>query len=138
MRVGIPKETSPGETRVAVIPAAIPPLLKSGLEVAVESGAGVAAGFPDDTYRSQGATVALASPNFSIVGHRAAGPRDARRSFAASRGQTAIGFADPLGAHRRSATLRHPESPVLDGADAAHHARAEHGRAVVDGHHRRL
>jgi proton-translocating NAD(P)+ transhydrogenase subunit alpha len=57
MRVGIPKETWPGETRVAVIPAAVGGLVKSGLEVAVESGAGTAAGFPDDGYRSQGATL---------------------------------------------------------------------------------
>jgi len=57
MRIGIPKETSPGETRVAVIPAAVSSLAKSGLEVAVEAGAGAAAGFPDDMYRSQGATL---------------------------------------------------------------------------------
>jgi len=57
MRVGIPKETLPGETRVAVIPAAIPSLVKAGLDVAVESGAGAAAGFPDETYQSQGASV---------------------------------------------------------------------------------
>ena len=57
MRVGIPKETWPGETRVAVIPAAIAGLVKAGLEVAVESGAGTAAGFPDEGYRSQGASL---------------------------------------------------------------------------------
>ena len=58
MRVGIPRETFPGETRVALVPAAIPPLVKSGLEVVVESGAGVAAGFPDAMYSAQGALLA--------------------------------------------------------------------------------
>jgi H+-translocating NAD(P) transhydrogenase subunit alpha len=48
MKVGIPKETWPGETRVAVVPAAVAGLVKAGLEVAVEQDAGTAAGFPDD------------------------------------------------------------------------------------------
>jgi len=64
MRIGIPKETLPGETRVAVIPAAVPPLVKSGLEVAVESGAGTAAGFPDEESRSKGAAVLSRSELF--------------------------------------------------------------------------
>ena len=46
MRVGVPKETWPGETRVAVIPAGVAALKKAGLDVAVESGAGEAQGFP--------------------------------------------------------------------------------------------
>ncbi len=37
MRIGVPKETLPGETRVALVPAAVAPLLKAGLEVAVEA-----------------------------------------------------------------------------------------------------
>ncbi len=97
MRVGIPKETSPGETRVAVIPAAVSPLVKSGLEVAVESGAGTAAGFPDDTYRSQGATVVARPELFrtaDIVLQVRATPAD---PSLLRNGQTVIGFADPLG-----------------------------------------
>ena len=58
MRVGIPKELWPGETRVAVVPAAVPPLVKAGLEVVVEQVAGAAAGFTDDAYTSQGAALA--------------------------------------------------------------------------------
>jgi NAD(P) transhydrogenase subunit alpha len=97
MRVGIPKETWPGETRVAVIPAAIPGLVKSGLEVAVEFGAGTAAGFPDDGYRSQGATVVSRPQLFKtsdIVLQVRATPAD---PSALRSGQTVIGFADPLG-----------------------------------------
>jgi proton-translocating NAD(P)+ transhydrogenase subunit alpha len=97
MRVGIPKETLPGETRVAVIPAAVPPLVKSGLEVAIESGAGTAAGFPDEMYRSQGAAVVSRPELFrssDIVLQVRAIPADP--SLLRS-GQTVIGFADPLG-----------------------------------------
>jgi NAD(P) transhydrogenase subunit alpha len=97
MRVGIPKETSPGETRVALIPAAVPPLVKSGLEVALESGAGTAAGFPDETYRSQGAAIVSRAELFrtsDIVLQVRATPAEASLL---RNGQTVIGFADPLG-----------------------------------------
>ena len=98
MRVGIPKETWRGETRVAVVPAAVPGLLKAGLEVAVEAGAGTAAGFPDEMYRTQGATLLTRSELFKssdIVLQVRATPAD---SSSLRSGQTVIGFADPLGA----------------------------------------
>ena len=47
MIVGIPRETLPGETRVALIPSMVPALSKADLTVMVETGAGEAAGFPD-------------------------------------------------------------------------------------------
>jgi NAD(P) transhydrogenase subunit alpha len=97
MRIGIPKETWPGETRVAVVPAAVPGLLKAGLEVVVEAGAGTAAGFPDEMYRTQGATLLTRSELFQssdIVLQVRATP--AELSSLRS-GQTVIGFADPLG-----------------------------------------
>jgi len=55
MIVSIPKETVPGERRVALFPDLVPKLTKLGLEVLVESGAGLAAGFPDADYREKGA-----------------------------------------------------------------------------------
>ncbi len=57
MVIGVPRETSAGEQRVALIPAAIASLLKAGVEVVVESGAGQAAGYPDAAYRDHGAHV---------------------------------------------------------------------------------
>lgn len=97
MRIGIPKETSPGESRVAVIPAAVSSLVKSGLEVVVEAEAGSAAGFPDEMYRSQGATL-LSRPELfrtsDIVLQVRATPGD---PSLLRNGQTVIGFADPLG-----------------------------------------
>jgi NAD(P) transhydrogenase subunit alpha len=97
MRIGVPKETLPGESRVALVPAAVGPLLKAGLQVAVEQSAGEAAGFPDDAYRAQGASVVSRAEVFQtsdvLLQVRSMPPDPALRS-----GQAVIGFADPLGA----------------------------------------
>jgi NAD(P) transhydrogenase subunit alpha len=97
MNVGIPRESWPGETRVSIIPAAVPTLTKAGLEVVVERGAGVAAGFTDDAYAAQGARLADRPDVFAanIVLQVRASPADA--AFYRP-GQVVIGFADPLGA----------------------------------------
>lgn len=58
MIVGVPRETFPGEKRVALIPADVSALIKLGLDVLVESGAGVEAGFPDASYQERGARIA--------------------------------------------------------------------------------
>jgi NAD(P) transhydrogenase subunit alpha len=55
MIVGVPKETAAGERRVAMVPDIVAKLAKLGLEVAVEPGAGTAAGFVDSAYRDGGA-----------------------------------------------------------------------------------
>jgi NAD(P) transhydrogenase subunit alpha len=55
--IGIPKESFPGERRVALTPDAAGKLAKSGVTVRLEKGAGVAAGFPDDLYTSVGVVV---------------------------------------------------------------------------------
>jgi NAD(P) transhydrogenase subunit alpha len=55
MIVGIPKETAPHERRVALVPELIPKLTQASLEVWVQPGAGVAAGFPDSIYLEKGA-----------------------------------------------------------------------------------
>ena len=57
MIVGVPRESYPGERRVALVPTVIPHLAKVGLEVAIETGAGVQAGFPDSEYAAKGAKV---------------------------------------------------------------------------------
>ena len=56
MKVGVPRETAPGERRVALVPDAIT-RLPAGFEVLVETGAGAAASFPDAAYGEAGATV---------------------------------------------------------------------------------
>ena len=57
MRIGVPRETSPGERRVALVPESGKKLIQAGYQVVVEAGAGSAAGFPDPAYREAGVTV---------------------------------------------------------------------------------
>lgn len=57
MVVGVPREVFPGERRVALVPAVIPNLNKAGLEVVIEAGAGVEAGYPDADYAAKDAKV---------------------------------------------------------------------------------
>lgn len=58
MIVGVPSEGLQQEQRVALIPAVVSLLRKTGLEVLIEKGAGAAAGYPDSQYVEQGAKVA--------------------------------------------------------------------------------
>ncbi|HEX4603990.1 MAG TPA: Re/Si-specific NAD(P)(+) transhydrogenase subunit alpha [Candidatus Angelobacter sp.] len=57
MIVGVARESYPGERRVALVPSVIPSLTKAGLEVVVEAGAGVEAGYLDAEYAAKGATI---------------------------------------------------------------------------------
>jgi NAD(P) transhydrogenase subunit alpha len=61
MLIGVPRETAPGEKRVATVPEVVERLVKLGFRVAVESGAGDAANFPDEAYRAAGAEIADAA-----------------------------------------------------------------------------
>jgi NAD(P) transhydrogenase subunit alpha len=104
MIIGIPKETYPGENRVALIPSSIPPLTKGGAEVLVESGAGVASGFTDASYEAKGAKVipsrsdlfAKADVLLQVRG-LGANPEAGQADLPLMRaGQTAIAMLDPL------------------------------------------
>jgi NAD(P) transhydrogenase subunit alpha len=104
MIVGIPQETYPGETRVALIPASIPVLAKAGIEVCVQSGAGQASGFADSHYVDKGARIVpLRDEVFAadvILQVRAAGanPEAGRADLPKLRaGKIVIGLCDPLG-----------------------------------------
>jgi len=106
MIAGVPKESYPGERRVALIPASLPALAKLGLEVVVEPGAGDAAGFPDEAYREKGARIAGSRAELFETGRLLLQVR----SFAASpsgpppdlgplnSGHVVVGFLDPIGA----------------------------------------
>ena len=107
MIVGVPRETFPGERRVALIPSVIPALIKAGSEVLVESGAGAAAGFPDADYTAKGARIGPRTDVFSradvllMVRAPGANPVHGRDDTARLRnGQVVIGFAEPLTAHQ--------------------------------------
>ena len=58
MKVAVPKETRPGERRVALVPQGVKTLAKAGLEVVVETGAGADSGVDDADYREAGAEIA--------------------------------------------------------------------------------
>ena len=57
MHIGVPRETSSGERRVALVPESCKKLIQAGYTIAVESGAGEEAGLPDSLYREVGVSV---------------------------------------------------------------------------------
>ena len=57
MIVGVPKESFPGERRVALVPLVLPNLAKAGMEVVLEQGAGSEAGYPDAAYVEKGGKI---------------------------------------------------------------------------------
>ncbi len=57
MRIAVPWETAPGERRVALVPESCKKLMQAGYEIAIEEGAGDAAGFTDDKYRELGVDI---------------------------------------------------------------------------------
>ena len=57
MIVGVPRESFPGERRVALTPVVLPTLAKAGLQVVLEASAGTEAGYPDADYVSKGAKI---------------------------------------------------------------------------------
>ena len=66
MRIAVPRETAPGEQRVALVPESCKKLTQAGYEIAIESGAGEAAGFADSSYTEAGAI--LVSDPASLLG----------------------------------------------------------------------
>ncbi|AMY12742.1 NAD(P) transhydrogenase subunit alpha part 1 [Luteitalea pratensis] len=105
MVIGVPRELVPGEDRVALVPASVAPLIKSGAAVLVEQGAGVRAGCPDDAYAAAGATLVSRDQVFAqadillqVRTAAAAGTYGAADVERLSSRHTVIGFADPLGA----------------------------------------
>jgi NAD(P) transhydrogenase subunit alpha len=97
MRVAVPRETAPGERRVALVPDVVQRLTADGFEVAVERGCGVAAGFDDGSYTEAGGVVVepglALDPTGAVV--RVAPPTaDEVERLAA--GSVLIGFLAPL------------------------------------------
>ena len=93
MRVGVPRETAPGERRVALVPETAGKLAAAGFEVVVEAGAGAAASFPDAAYGEAG--VALGNPWDAEAVAKVRKP-DAGEAARLHEGQVLIGFLDPL------------------------------------------
>lgn len=104
MIIGVPRETYPGERRVALIPAAVPPLIKAGLDVLVETEAGSAAGFTDSAYQDKAAQIGASRADVFaaadiILQVRTVGanPETGQADLALLRaGHVCIGLAEPL------------------------------------------
>ena len=93
MKLGVTRETAPGERRVALVPEIAGKLAAAGFEIVVEPGAGGAASFPDSSYTEAGAT--LGSPWDADVVLKVRKPT-ADEVARLREGQLLIGFLDPL------------------------------------------
>lgn len=104
MIVAVPKESFPGERRVALVPAVIPQLVKAGFEVLVQAGAGFEAGFSDEAFREKGAGIVdrredlFARADVLLqVRTSGANPAKGAEDLALLRaGQIVVGQAEPL------------------------------------------
>jgi NAD(P) transhydrogenase subunit alpha len=106
--VGVPKESYPAERRVALVPAALPNLIKAGFSIVIEAGAGEQAGYPDSDYIGRGATVlpdraAVFKTADIVIQILCYGSNDitGRADLPLlRRGQVLIGFLRPLGSQK--------------------------------------
>jgi NAD(P) transhydrogenase subunit alpha len=99
MQIGIPRETRPGETRVAATPETVKKLAASGQhEIVVESGAGVASSLPDADYAAAGARIGTAADALGAdIVLKVRGP-DAAEQARLKRGAMLVGLLDPFDA----------------------------------------
>ena len=141
MKVGVAKETAPGERRVALVPEALGKLQAAGLEIIVEHGAGAGSSIPDSAYQAAGATIVATDALYADadVVLRVAKPSEAEVGRLRA-GQAVVGFLAPLidpearegpGRSRGDGDQPrcHPAHPV---------ARPDDGRPVVAGQRRRV
>jgi H+-translocating NAD(P) transhydrogenase subunit alpha len=113
--VGVPKESYPGERRVALVPVVLPNLAKAGIEVTVETGAGEQAGYPDALYTEKGAKIvpnraAVFSAADVVVQVLAYGSNDVTGKAdlpLLRRDQLLIGFLRPFGSAEVTQEIAH-------------------------------
>ena len=94
MKVGVPRETAPGEHRVALVPESVKRLTGGGFEIELERGAGEAAGFLDSAYEEAGGTL-VADPYSADAIAKVQTPSAAEVERLRD-GQVLIGFLQPL------------------------------------------
>ena len=139
--IGVPKEVFPGEKRVATVPEVVEKLIKLGFRVAVEAGAGDAAQISDDAYRAAGAEIVDDAAKLwamSDIVFKVRGP-DSEEVGLLREGGTLVSFIWPAqNPELLQAARRAQGDRAGDGQRAAHLARAEDRRALLDGQHRRL
>lgn len=103
LRIGVVTETTKGERRVALVPKAVAGLTAKGLEVVVESGAGLGALIDDEAYTAAGATIG--DPWGAGVVAKVAPPTDAEIAKL-GKGSTLIGFLAPRNADTKVGALK--------------------------------
>jgi NAD(P) transhydrogenase subunit alpha len=96
MKIGVPKETAPGERRVALVPETVSRLVKAGNELVVERGAGEASSFPDRMYTDAGASIGDAYGAALVVKVQKPDDRELGRL---GEGTVLIAFLQPLTDH---------------------------------------
>jgi NAD(P) transhydrogenase subunit alpha len=107
MKIGIPAETRPGETRVAATPETVKKLVAAKHQVIVQSGAGIASSITDDAYLSAGATIGSAADAFAseMVLKVRAPSAEERGQFKS--GAVLIGMLNPFDADNIAAMAAH-------------------------------
>jgi NAD(P) transhydrogenase subunit alpha len=113
MIVGVPKETFPGERRVALIPSVVPLLTKKNVEVVIEAGAGESAGALDKAYEEMGCKVAKSRAEifsqadviFQVRG-LGANPKEGKADLdLLKKNQILVGMFEPLSAQKEAEAL---------------------------------
>ncbi len=107
MKIGIPAETRPGETRVAATPETVKKYVAAKHEVIVQAGAGVASSITDEAYQAAGATIASAADAFGadmVLKVRA--PSEQERGLIKS-GTVVVGMLNPFDAENIAAMAAH-------------------------------
>src|SRR5687767_9837993 len=103
MKIGVPRETVPGERRVALVPETVGRLVKSGNEVVVERGAGTEAAFVDSAYEQAGARIVDDAFDAELIAKvQKPTPEEIGKL---KQGQVLIAFLQPLVEPKLAATL---------------------------------
>ncbi len=140
MKIAVVRESAQDERRVAATPETIGKFIALGAEVAVEAGAGLGASIDDAAYAEAGATLGdrtsvIAGADLILA---VQGPEPASLG-GAKPGAWLVGALNPFVERARIDGLcRSRAGSAGDGIHAAHHARADDGRAVVAVQPRRL
>jgi H+-translocating NAD(P) transhydrogenase subunit alpha len=96
VKVSVPKETAPGERRVALVPEVVTRLKPRGIDVAIERGAGEGALLPDSVFEEVGASVVSADEAWGGDVVVKVAPPSSEEIGRLSRGAVYIGFLAPL------------------------------------------
>ncbi len=147
MIIGVPRETYPGERRVALVPVVIPNLIKAGFEVTVETNAGLQAGYPDVQYVEKGAGIVSSRSDLfgkanvilQILSYGSNDITGKEDSTLLRQGPNSDWFSAAIRFEGSDSADRRPRgNRFLGRTCAAYDARPKHGRALFDGYHLRL